>query len=56
MENYQENIRKAVESMIKKQGNEKFEGDLDESLCDRRIKDKQMEQQIKYFSEAMRTA
>jgi len=55
-EKYQENIRKAVESMIQKQGNENSEGDLDERLYDRIIKDNQTEQQIEGFSEEMRTA
>jgi len=49
-EQNQENIRKAVESMIQKQGNENSEGDLDERLYDRIIKETQTSQQIEDFT------
>jgi len=53
---YEENIRKAVESKILEQDNENGEGDLDERLYDRIIKDKQPKQRIEDFSEAMSLA
>jgi len=53
---YQENISKALKSMIQKQDKEKIEVDLNEKLYDRIIKDRQTEQQLENFTEAMRTA
>jgi len=42
--------------MVWKQGNENSEGDLDERLYERIIKDNQTEQQIQGYNNAMRTA
>ena len=55
-EKYQENVRRAMESMIRKQSNENRKDDLDERLYKRIIKDNHTEKQIEDFSEAMRTA
>jgi hypothetical protein len=56
MEKYQGNIRRTVESLIRKQSNENSEDDLDERLYKTIIKDNNTAQQIEDFSEAMRLA
>ena len=42
--------------MIRKQSNENGEDDMDERLYKRTMKDNHTEQQIEYFSDAIRTA
>jgi phage gpG-like protein len=53
---YQDNIRKTVESMIRKQSDENREDGLDGRLYKRITKVNHTEQQIADFSEVMRTA
>ena len=53
---YQGNIRRTVESMIRKQNNENSEDDLDERLYNRITTERNTAQQIEDFSEAMRLA
>jgi hypothetical protein len=56
MVKYQGNIRRTVESMIRKQSNENSEDDLDERLYKRILMDNNRAQQIEDFSEAIRLA
>ena len=56
MEKYKRNIRRIVESRIRKQSNETSEDDLHERLYKRILKVNNTAQQIEDFSEAMRLA